>query len=42
MRASQQATFIEAVWQACGDAIELGIAVSADEKSVRFRRLPLQ
>jgi predicted nuclease of predicted toxin-antitoxin system len=42
MRALQQARFIEAVWTACGDAIETGIAVSADEKSVRFRRLPLK
>jgi hypothetical protein len=33
---------VKAVWEACGEAIEEGAAVSTDGVAVRFRRLPLR
>jgi predicted nuclease of predicted toxin-antitoxin system len=42
LSAEGQATLIEAVWEACGEAIAEGAAVSTDGVAVRFRRLPLR
>ena len=41
MNAAEQASLIDIVWRACGEAIENGAAVSADRTGVRFRKLPL-
>ena len=36
-----QAALIRSIWEQCADAIAEGAAVSADESTVRVRRLPL-
>src|SRR5262245_37836068 len=40
--ASRQVDMIGRVWDACGDAIANGAAVSVDAVSVRIRKLPLR
>jgi len=42
LSADRQAELIKAVWQACGDAIAAGAAVSSDGSTVRLHRLPLK
>jgi len=40
--AEGQAALVNTVWEACGEAIAEGAAVSTDGVAVRFRRLPLR
>ena len=40
--AEGQADLVKTVWEACGEAIAQGAAVSTDGVAVRFRRLPLE
>jgi len=42
LSADRQAELIKAVWEACGDAIDAGAAVSTDGVTVRLHRLPLK
>jgi hypothetical protein len=42
LTAEGQVALIKAVWDACGEAIAEGAAVSTDGVAVRFRRLPLR
>ena len=42
LSAERQAELIKAVWEACGDAIAEGAAVSTDGVTVRLHRLPLR
>ena len=42
MAAEGQAQLIRSIYQACEAAIADGAAVSADESSIRIRRLPLR
>jgi predicted nuclease of predicted toxin-antitoxin system len=42
LSAEGQVALIKAVWEACGEAIAEGAAVSTDGVAVRFRRLPLR
>ncbi len=41
LSAERQAELIEAVWEACAEAIAAGAAVSTDGVTVRLHRLPL-
>jgi len=40
--ATGQCALIRAVWETCEQALEDGAAISADNRSVRIRRLPLR
>jgi len=42
LAAEGQAQLIRSVYEVCEDAIAEGAAVSADERSIRIRRLPLR
>ena len=42
LSAERQAELIQAVWEACGDAIAEGAAVSTDGVVVRLHKLPLK
>jgi predicted nuclease of predicted toxin-antitoxin system len=42
LSAEGQVALLKAVWEACGEAIGEGAAVSTDGVAVRFRRLPLR
>ena len=42
LSAELQAELIKAIWEACGDAIAAGAAVSTDGLTVRLHRLPLR
>jgi predicted nuclease of predicted toxin-antitoxin system len=42
LNAERQAELIRAVWEACGEAIAEGAAVSTDGATLGFRRLPLK
>jgi len=41
LAAEGQALLIRSVYEACADAVAEGAAVSADESTIRIRRLPL-
>jgi len=42
LAAERQAQLVRAVYEVCADAVAEGAAVSADESSIRIRRLPLR
>jgi predicted nuclease of predicted toxin-antitoxin system len=42
LAAEGQAQLIRSVYEVCADAVAEGAAVSADESSIRIRRLPLR
>jgi predicted nuclease of predicted toxin-antitoxin system len=42
LAAEGQAQLIRSVYEVCADAVDEGAAVSADESSIRIRRLPLR
>ena len=42
LSAARQAELIKTVWEACGDALASGAAVSTDGVTVRLHKLPLK